>query len=191
LPRNIVVQIFQEHFEASEPFSIYRNTVEAMAGASDAPSLSIFRIIDDPLLSFELCMPAWLTDFLLFNRLPAAYQEPAKLPFILLPAKGATLPPLPNPGARLVASRMLRARKLAIYVVDKLELPLLAQPAPNYVNAVDVCVRVYRKAEETREPAMLQSHCTVANLFAAAGELLSDEERVALADVAAWQDGEL
>ncbi|KAJ2446806.1 hypothetical protein GGF42_005598, partial [Coemansia sp. RSA 2424] len=188
LPRNIVVQIFQEHFEASEPFSIYRNTVEAMAGASDAPSLSIFRIIDDPLLSFELCMPAWLTDFLLFNRLPAAYQEPAKLPFILLPAKGATLPPLPNPGARLVASRMLRARKLAIYVVDKLELPLLVQPAPNYVNAVDVCVRVYRKAEETREPAVLQSHCTVADLFTAAGESLSGEERVALADVAAWQE---
>ncbi|KAJ2700521.1 hypothetical protein H4218_001941 [Coemansia sp. IMI 209128] len=185
LPRNIVVQVFQEHFEASEPFSIYRNTVEAMSGASDAPSLAIFRIVDDPLLSFELCMPAWLTDFLLFNRLPAAYQEPAKIPFILSPAKGATLPPLPNPGARLVASRMLRARKLAIYVVDKLELPLLTQPAPNYINAVDVCVRVYRRAEGAREPAPTY---TVADLFTAAGETLSEEERVALADVAAWQE---
>ncbi|KAJ2733178.1 hypothetical protein IW152_003250 [Coemansia sp. BCRC 34962] len=185
LPRNIVVQVFQEHFEASEPFSIYRNTVEAMSGASDAPSLAIFRIIDDPLLSFELCMPAWVTDFLLFNRLPAAYQEPAKIPFILSPAKGATLPPLPNPGARLVASRMLRARKLAIYVVDKLELPLLTQPAPNYINAVDVCVRVYRRAEGTRDSASIY---TVADLFTAAGETLSGEERVALADVAAWQE---
>ncbi|KAJ2747184.1 hypothetical protein GGI20_000705 [Coemansia sp. BCRC 34301] len=188
LPRNIVVQVFQEHFEASEPFSIYRSTVEAMAGASDGPSLSIFRITDDPLLSFELCMPAWLTDFLLFNRLPAAYQEPVKIPFILSPATGATLPPLPNPGARLVASRMLRARKLAIYVVDKLELPLLVQPAPNYVNAVDVCVRVYHKTEEAQKPMALQPRCTVADLFAAAGESLSEEERVALADVAAWQE---
>ncbi|KAJ1903602.1 hypothetical protein LPJ71_005123, partial [Coemansia sp. S17] len=185
LPRNIVVQVFQEHFEASEPFSIYRNTVEAMSGTNDAPSLAIFRIIDDPLLSFELCMPVWLTDFLLFNRLPAAYQEPVKIPFVLSPAKGATLPPLPNPGARLVASRMLRARKLAIYVVDKLELPLLAQPAPNYVNAVDVCVRVYRKMEEARASA---PSYTVAELFAAAGETLSEEERVALADVTAWQE---
>ncbi|KAJ2053461.1 hypothetical protein H4S04_000649 [Coemansia sp. S16] len=185
LPRNIVVQVFQEHFEASEPFSIYRNTVEAMSGTNDAPSLAIFRIIDDPLLSFELCMPVWLADFLLFNRLPAAYQEPVKIPFVLSPAKGATLPPLPNPGARLVASRMLRARKLAIYVVDKLELPLLAQPAPNYVNAVDVCVRVYRKMEEARASA---PSYTVAELFAAAGETLSEEERVALADVTAWQE---
>ncbi|KAJ1903597.1 hypothetical protein LPJ71_005124, partial [Coemansia sp. S17] len=185
LPRNIVVQVFQEHFEASEPFSIYRNTVEAMSGTNDAPSLAIFRIIDDPLLSFELCMPVWLADFLLFNRLPAAYQEPVKIPFVLSPAKGATLPPLPNPGARLVASRMLRARKLAIYVVDKLELPLLAQPAPNYVNAVDVCVRVYRKMEEAR--ASSPSY-TVAELFAAAGETLGEEERVALADVTAWQE---
>ncbi|KAJ2007655.1 hypothetical protein GGI04_001442 [Coemansia thaxteri] len=188
LPQNIVVQVFQEHFEASQPFSIYRSTVDAMESASNAPSLSIFCIIDDPLLSFELCMPAWLTDFLLFNRLPVAYQEPAKIPFVLSPVKGATLPPFPNPGARLVANRMLRARKLAIYVVDKLGLPLMTQPAPNFVNAVDVCLRIYHKTAEIRALLLSRPNCTAADVFSATGETLCEEERAALADISAWQE---
>ncbi|KAJ1962274.1 hypothetical protein GGI12_002746 [Dipsacomyces acuminosporus] len=199
LPRNLVIQLCQEHFDASEPYSIYRNTIEAMAHPThNDGSLSIFRVADDPLLSFELCMPSWLCDFLLFNHLPASYQEPAKLSFVLSPSPATTLAPFPNPNARLVANRMLRARKLAVYVVEKLGLPLLLQPPPNYINAVDSCVRAYsilmkrrKNKDEKQEQAPAQNTPSTGNvyidLFVEAGETVDEAERVALDDLASWQ----
>ncbi|KAI8326482.1 hypothetical protein GQ54DRAFT_307477 [Martensiomyces pterosporus] len=190
LPRNVVIQLCQEFFEASEPYSIYRNTIEAMAHPThNDGSLSIFRVTDDPLLSLELCMPSWLTDFLLFNKLPATYQEPAKISFILSPSSNTTLAPFPNPSARLVANRMLRARKLGIYVVDKLGLPLMTQPAPNYINAVDVCVRAYTamvKSQKLERKA--RSGNALVDLLTDAGEKLEQAERQALEDLVAWQE---
>ncbi|KAJ1955537.1 hypothetical protein EC988_001827 [Linderina pennispora] len=189
LPHNVVIHLSQEHFEASEPYPIYRNTIELMAHPEhNDTSLSLFRLADDPVLSLELCMPAWLTDFLLFNRLPAGHQEPAKLSFILAPSPTTTLAPFPNPNARLVANRNLRARKLAMYVVDKLALPLMQQPAPNYINAVDSCVRAYQGTGTHVDPHTAGSGNPYIDLFVAAGETISEVERVALDDLVGWQD---
>ncbi|KAJ2401482.1 hypothetical protein GGI23_001366 [Coemansia sp. RSA 2559] len=191
LPRNVIVQICQEHVDASEPYSIYRNTIEHIAGFPEQQrnSMATFRINDDPLLSFEMGMPAWLADFLLFNRLPASYQEPAKVSFVLSPLQGSTLPPFPNPNARLVANGMLRARKLAIYVADKLGLPLMQQPALNYTNAVDACVRAYKKKTLSGETLadVTYSNNTYIDVFMRAGEELSEEEREALDDMLSWR----
>ncbi|ORX70462.1 hypothetical protein DL89DRAFT_266678 [Linderina pennispora] len=176
LPHNVVIHLSQEHFEASEPYPIYRNTIELMAHPEhNDTSLSLFRLADDPVLSLELCMPAWLTDFLLFNRLPAGHQEPAKLSFILAPSPTTTLAPFPNPNARLVANRNLRARKLAMYVVDKLALPLMQQPAPNYINAVDSCVRAYQGTGTHVDPRTAGSGNPYIDLFVAAGETISED----------------
>ncbi|KAJ2615406.1 hypothetical protein H4S08_001257 [Coemansia sp. RSA 1365] len=202
LPQDIIVRVFQECFDAPEPYSIYRGRIESVAGHTSAgESLSAFRIIDDALLSFELCMPAWLTDFLLFNRLPPSFQEPTKISFVLSPSQATTLPSFPNPNARLVANRMLRARKLAIYVVDKLGLSLMHQPAPNYLNAVEKCARIYAdKLGETCHLLSLKPEQPVncaeskddlkniyVDLFTRAGETLTEAERVALGDVAHWK----
>ncbi|KAJ1995876.1 hypothetical protein GGI25_000247 [Coemansia spiralis] len=200
LPRNVIVQICQDHVDASEPYSIYRNTIDNIASppSYQANATSIFRVTDDPLLSFELCMPAWLTDFLLFNRLPASYQEPAKVSFVLSPMASSTLPPFPNPNARLVANCMLRARKLAIYVVDKLGLPLMQQPPPNYVSAVDACVSAYTKMLKSKQgdsdlavgsmPANNGAGNKYIDLFTDAGEVLADAEQAALADMLCWRN---
>ncbi|KAJ1724142.1 hypothetical protein LPJ53_001539 [Coemansia erecta] len=190
LPRNVVIQFYQNHLDASEPFAIYRNMVTAVAvPTQDDISMSSFRITDDPLLSFELAMPAWLTDFLLFNRLPPSYQEPSKVSFILSPLPSAALPPFPNPNARLVANRMLRARKLAVYVVDKLALPLMLQPAQNYINAVESCIRTYgQQGKVAAELLNATKDSRYVDIFTAAGETLADREREALADLAFWRE---
>ncbi|KAJ2787549.1 hypothetical protein GGI15_000629 [Coemansia interrupta] len=190
LPRNVVIQFYQNHLDASEPFAIYRNTVTAVAvPTQDDISMSAFRVTDDPLLSFELAMPAWLTDFLLFNRLPPSYQEPSKVSFILSPLPSATLPPFPNPNARLVANRMLRARKLAVYVVDKLALPLMLQPAQNYISAVESCIRTYgQQGKVSAELLAATNDSRYVDIFTAAGETLTDPEREALADLVIWRE---
>ncbi|KAJ2785761.1 hypothetical protein H4R18_000307 [Coemansia javaensis] len=195
LPRGIIVRVLQECFEASEPFCIYRSTADGIPGQPPADGfLSALCVSDDPLLSFELCMPTWLADFLLFNRLPAGYQEPPKVSFVLSPAPAATLPPFPNQNARLVANRMLRARKLAIYVVEKLCLPLMAQPPPSYISAVEACMSAYssRASDEQQQDAQQDTQQTTtsnayADAFVRAGEVLSDAERIALDDVARWR----
>ncbi|KAJ1742084.1 hypothetical protein LPJ68_002255 [Coemansia sp. RSA 1086] len=192
LPHGVRIMVYQGCPDASDPFMLFSSTFESLCSNSrdtdDGSTESVFRIIDDALLSFELCMPAWLADFMLFNRLPASFQEPPKVSFVLSPAASATLPPFPNPGARLVANRMLRARKLAIYVVDKLGLSLLTQPAPNYVAAIDSCMRSYTGAAKTDNAASAVVTTDYAAVFERAGEKLSDIEREALADVARWRE---
>ncbi|KAJ2801555.1 hypothetical protein H4R21_002755 [Coemansia helicoidea] len=188
LPRNVTIQIFQECVDASGPYCIYRCVADTIGSRAPGDSfMSAFCITDDLLLSFELCMPAWLTDFLLFNRLPAAYQEPAKIAFVLGPSPASTLPPLPNPNARLVANRMLRARKLAIYVVEKLGLPLMDRPPASYVGAVETCMRAYASAPEQPAPPAASTDNAYASAFARAGETLSEAELAALDDVVRWQ----
>ncbi|KAJ2454550.1 hypothetical protein EV183_001421 [Coemansia sp. RSA 2336] len=188
LPHGVRIMVYQSCADSSDPFLLFSSTFEALCSnshdADDGSTESVFRITDDALLSFELCMPAWLADFMLFNRLPASFQEPPKVSFVLSPAASATLPPFPNPGARLVANRMLRARKLAIYVVDKLGLSLLTQPAPNYVAAIDSCMRSYAGDDNAVSIAGTTDYAAA---FERAGEKLSDIEREALADVARWR----
>ncbi|KAJ2685478.1 hypothetical protein H4R19_006798, partial [Coemansia spiralis] len=191
LPRNVTIQILQENGDASGPYCIYRCMADTIG--SQAPGdcfMSTFCITNDPLLSFELCMPAWLADFLMFNRLPAAYQEPAKVAFVLGPSPAATIPPLPNPNARLVANRMLRARKLAIYIVEKMGLPLMHQPPPSYVSAVEACMHAYARLPEQPAPPAGATGNAYASAFARAGETLSEAELAALDDVARWQEAQ-
>src|SRR2546430_1884393 len=54
------------------------------------------------------------------NKIPA--KEPVKISFILKPHEGSELDELPNGNSRLTANRMLRARKILAYIVEKLEL---------------------------------------------------------------------
>ncbi|KAJ2279326.1 hypothetical protein GGH14_002814 [Coemansia sp. RSA 370] len=193
LPRNIGIMVFQDCALASGPFLIFRSTTtDAFSGSG---SESVLSVTNDPLLSFELCMPAWLVDLLLFNRLPAAFQEPSKISFILAPAPHTVLPPFPNPSARLVANRMLRARKLAIYVVEKLGLALMTQPAPNYVSAVDACIRVYERNANVKDASAEDASAEDASegvvdyiaVLERNGEVLGDAERAALDDVTQWR----
>lgn len=72
-------------------------------------------------------MPAWLLDFLFGNRpMTGGSGGPVhKITFVLQPEGGkevAGLPELPNGNARLTASRVLRMKKVAAYVLQKLEL---------------------------------------------------------------------
>ncbi|KAJ1730323.1 hypothetical protein LPJ72_004534, partial [Coemansia sp. Benny D160-2] len=100
---------------------------------------------------------------------------------------GSTLPAFPNPNARLVANGMLRARKLAIYVVDKIGLPLMQQPALNYVNSVDACLMAYEKRAVGGEGTAEDSGNPYIDLFTRAGEVVSEEERLALNDMVFWR----
>ncbi|KAJ2501530.1 hypothetical protein GGH96_001851 [Coemansia sp. RSA 1972] len=187
LPRNIGIMVFQDCALASGPFLIFRSTT---TDAFTSGSESVLSVTNDPLVSFELCMPAWLVDLLLFNRLPAAFQEPPKISFVLAPAVGTVLPPFPNPSARLVANRMLRARKLAIYVVEKLGLALMTQPAPNYVSAVEACIRAYGRNVSVKDANAEDATEDVVDYIAVLernGEVLGDAERAALDDVTQWR----
>lgn len=72
----------------------------------------------------EQVAPAWLADVLLKNRPPPKTSEYNKLKFLLLPWKNE-LPWICKPDVteHLNANRMLRARKMAAYVAEKLEPP--------------------------------------------------------------------
>ncbi|CAG8786793.1 3233_t:CDS:2, partial [Cetraspora pellucida] len=56
-----------------------------------------------------------------------ALKESVKIGFTLKPHEGSELEDLPNGNSRLTANRMLRARKILSYIVEKLELD---QPEP-------------------------------------------------------------
>ncbi|KAA1122649.1 hypothetical protein PGTUg99_004287 [Puccinia graminis f. sp. tritici] len=70
-------------------------------------------------------LPGWLLNFLLGNRVSTREGSSAvKVTFVLQPEGGseaAGLPELPNGNARLTASRVLRMKKVAAYVSQKLE----------------------------------------------------------------------
>lgn len=102
---------------------------------------------EDDVDMLESVVPGWLLDFLLGNRL--VFKEAPKVAFLLEPDGGsqeAGLPALPNgsvppfasalgresdfgfSNARLTASRILRMRKVCVYVAQKLDLDLANAP---------------------------------------------------------------
>lgn len=75
----------------------------------------------------EKTAPAWLGELLLRNEIPP--KETAKVSFILTPHPDSKLPGIASAdgNARLNANRMLRAKKVLGYVVERIEAP----PDPN------------------------------------------------------------
>ncbi|KAK4684516.1 WD repeat-containing protein 48, partial [Tremellales sp. Uapishka_1] len=68
----------------------------------------------------EMNSPFWLLDYLFTSRVKP--KEPVKLTFILEPAPGSGLKEMPENTGRLSASRVLRAKKIMGFIVDRLEL---------------------------------------------------------------------
>ncbi|GBC09120.1 hypothetical protein RclHR1_08610007 [Rhizophagus clarus] len=105
IPEHTTVIISEESHEASTSVDLYRGTVGDMERDAEI---------------IEQKAPTWLIEFLIKNKIPA--KEPIKISFILKPHEGSELDELPNGNARLTANRMLRARKILAYIVEKLEL---------------------------------------------------------------------
>ncbi|KAK8858907.1 hypothetical protein IAR55_003138 [Kwoniella newhampshirensis] len=70
--------------------------------------------------ALEMNSPMWLLDYLFTSRI--RQKDPVKLTFILEPVPGSGLKEMPEGTARLSASRVLRARKIAAFIVAKLNL---------------------------------------------------------------------
>lgn len=79
-------------------------------------------------------IPQWVVDCLLHNEIPPMRANP-KIGFYLVSADEKDLPPLPQGNGRLSAHRLLRVRKVANYVVQKLELELPLLDAPKTDNS--------------------------------------------------------
>ncbi|CAG8682200.1 15004_t:CDS:10, partial [Acaulospora morrowiae] len=106
IPPHTTIIISEETPEASTYVDLYRGTV----GSLDKDAEII-----------EKKAPAWLIEFLIKNKVSP--KEPTKIGFILRPHEGSGLGDLPNGNSsRLTANRMLRARKILAYVVEKLDL---------------------------------------------------------------------
>ncbi|KAJ1677974.1 hypothetical protein EV182_005046, partial [Spiromyces aspiralis] len=192
VPPNVILYVLEESFDASCPLTTYVTCTGQLA--TTPPSLCPYSEVKDPVIGFELSAPSWLIDFLLHNRLPSSYVEPAKISFTLAPHAGTTLPAMPNSNARLIASRMLRARKLAAYVTEKLSVRC---PPEHYVAAVEHCFHWYLKhrkgaAEVTRRLSTgdgknCSDRCRLEQFFESLGEQLSDEERHGLRAYEEWK----
>eukprot|EP00123_Amoebidium_parasiticum_P014992 comp22732_c2_seq1/m.35400 comp22732_c2_seq1/g.35400 ORF comp22732_c2_seq1/g.35400 comp22732_c2_seq1/m.35400 type:complete len:233 (-) comp22732_c2_seq1:129-827(-) len=70
--------------------------------------------------------PSWLVECVFQDKYTP--KELPKLNFVLNPHPGSNLPPLPQ-GARLSANRILRVKRIARYVVERLQLPLSPEGA--------------------------------------------------------------
>jgi WD repeat-containing protein 48 len=82
----------------------------------------------------ERVAPSWLADVLLKNLIPQ--KEIVKISFILEPLHGL-LPPVSTDGnTRLNANRMLRARKIMVYVAERIE-SLPEKPEPDALKPED------------------------------------------------------
>ncbi|KAF0489658.1 WD40 repeat-like protein [Gigaspora margarita] len=105
IPLHTTVIISEVSSEASPFVDSYRGTVETM--------------VKDVELIEHRAHP-WLLEVLLKNKI--ALKESVKIGFILKPHEGSELEELPNGNSRLTANRMLRARKILSYLIEKLEL---------------------------------------------------------------------
>ncbi|CAG8524535.1 13840_t:CDS:10 [Dentiscutata erythropus] len=105
IPLHTTVIISEVSPEASTFVDSYRGTVETM---------------DKDVELIEHKAHPWLLEFLLKNKI--ALKDSVKIGFILKPHEGSQLEDLPNGNSRLTANRMLRARKILSYIVEKLEL---------------------------------------------------------------------
>jgi len=68
----------------------------------------------------EMNSPLWLLDYLFTSRV--RQKDPVKLTFILEPAPNSGMKEMPEGTTRLSASRVLRARKIMLFIYEKLEL---------------------------------------------------------------------
>ncbi|KAI8882025.1 WD40 repeat-like protein [Backusella circina FSU 941] len=106
IPSSAMILIAEESAEASTGMDLYRGSVGSTGDDADT-------IID--------VAPSWLLSYLLYNKTPI--KEPVKLTFILKPANGSSLEELPGgSNNRLVASRILRVKKLIQYVCEKIQI---------------------------------------------------------------------
>ncbi|KAG0300854.1 hypothetical protein BGZ98_008820 [Dissophora globulifera] len=115
IPSHIPVIISEQSREASSSVDLYRGSVGSLA---------------DDYIPLVQVIPTWLLDVLLKNTTPA--KETAKVSFVLQPhhnqevttGPGALgrLGELPGGNTRLTATRMLRVRKVAAHVAEKLAL---------------------------------------------------------------------
>ncbi|CAG8823447.1 10690_t:CDS:2, partial [Gigaspora margarita] len=105
IPLHTTVIISEVSSEASPFVDSYRGTVETM-------------VKDVELIEHRA--HSWLLEVLLKNKI--ALKESVKIGFILKPHEGSELEELPNGNSRLTANRMLKARKILSYLIEKLEL---------------------------------------------------------------------
>eukprot|EP01113_Clastostelium_recurvatum_P021944 TRINITY_DN2606_c0_g1_i3.p1 TRINITY_DN2606_c0_g1~~TRINITY_DN2606_c0_g1_i3.p1 ORF type:complete len:872 (-),score=212.27 TRINITY_DN2606_c0_g1_i3:48-2663(-) len=69
-------------------------------------------------------IPNWVYDCLVYNQTPATRENAAKVGFFLSSFDESTLPTLPHGNTRLNAPKLLRIKKVALYVANKLDLEL-------------------------------------------------------------------
>ncbi|CAD6963969.1 unnamed protein product [Tilletia controversa] len=109
--------------------------------------------------ALELTAPLWLLEFTLASRIVAREQGANKLSFTLQPwanpnaSKDGTwkpgygsMPALPSGSVRLSATRMLRMRKVSMYVCEKLDL----MPARRHQDSIALSIR--SNVDGTRTP---------------------------------------
>ncbi|CAG8445457.1 6484_t:CDS:10 [Ambispora gerdemannii] len=137
IPSHTTVIISEESPEASTSVDLYRGTMASLG-------LDYEEI--------ERQAPSWLYDFLIKNKVP--YKEPAKISFILRPHEGSELSELSNGNVKLAAPRILRVRKMLIYVIERLE-PSPTSTTNNSHNAsADEAEREEEKKIRTLKPEM-------------------------------------
>ncbi|KAG0639544.1 hypothetical protein HOY80DRAFT_921414 [Tuber brumale] len=113
-PGNTTIIIQEDRLDFGGVADLYRGTVSCVGEDADL---------------LEKVAPAWLGDLILLNRIPL--KDPVKVSFVLIPWQGK-LPQLPSESgsegkdSRLNANRMLRAKKIAAYVAERLEPPFMA-----------------------------------------------------------------
>ncbi|KAF8469164.1 hypothetical protein BDZ91DRAFT_87629 [Kalaharituber pfeilii] len=108
LPSNTAIIIQEDKPDSGGVADLYRGTVETVGDAVDV------RLLEEK-------APAWLGEVLLLNKIP--FKEILKVSFVLQPWDNL-LPPvgITQEGtlSRLNANRMLRARKITMYVAERL-----------------------------------------------------------------------
>ncbi|KAI0244364.1 hypothetical protein L0F63_003939 [Massospora cicadina] len=102
LPPHLVLQLSEESGDVATCIEIYSGTLAAQA-AESAQIISM--------------LPLWISDCIFKNVIP--YKEPVKIGFLLKPHEASGLVPLPS-NARLLASRVLRCKKVGNFVWEKL-----------------------------------------------------------------------
>ncbi|CAZ82349.1 unnamed protein product [Tuber melanosporum] len=109
-PGNTTIIIQEDRLDFGGVADLYRGTVSCVGEDADL---------------LEKVAPAWLGDLILLNRIPL--KDTVKVSFVLIPWQDK-LPQLPSDegkNSRLNANRMLRAKKIAAYVAERLEPPFM------------------------------------------------------------------
>ncbi|KAI9770607.1 MAG: hypothetical protein M1840_003199 [Geoglossum simile] len=104
-PPNTTVIIQEDRPDSGGAADLYRGTVGSLHEDADL---------------LERVVPTWLGDLLLLNQVP--FKETSKVSFVLQPW-GDLLPSIANNegNSRLNANRMLRSKKILVYVAERIE----------------------------------------------------------------------